>query len=410
MYEIFTALPLITRIIIIFIVVVTISLHLRYNNTDCHYGPIILTMLGIFGCFIGIAIGLYHFDTSHLEQSVPDLLEGIKTSFWASIAGIGAALTIKFRYLLFGAPTAGPTVQDATIGTLAALLHQIQESLAGEEDSTLLSQVKLMRHESRDGLTSLKSSLDNYMEKMAADNSKALIEALREVIRDFNAKISEQFGDNFRELNSAVGRLLAWQEAYRGQMVEMIEQQRTATESMSVAATRYSQLVQRAERFSAIAADLRTLLTGLETQREQLLAGLTHLGSFLQSAGAGIPRIEERMTEMIQQIEAGVRNSIDQIAAVTKATAQEVQTSQADMKRILTASAENIHKEVNSHVMKLSQQTRDQVVALDRALSEELTKSLDVLARHLTALSGKFVEDYTPLTDRLRELVHGLRV
>jgi low affinity Fe/Cu permease len=116
------------------------------------------------------------------------------------------------------------------------------------------------------------------------------------------------------------------------------------------------------------------------------------------------------MTEMIQQIEAGVRNSIDQIAAVTKATAQEVQTSHADMKRILTASAENIHKEVNSHVMKLSQQTRDQVVALDRALSEELTKSLDVLARHLTALSGKFVEDYTPLTDRLRELVHGLRV
>jgi len=43
-----------------------------------------------------------------------------------------------------------------------------------------------------------------------------LVEALRDVIHDFNNKITEQFGDNFKELNEAVGRLLIWQEDYKG--------------------------------------------------------------------------------------------------------------------------------------------------------------------------------------------------
>lgn len=407
MDEIFTALPLPTQISVLIIIALAVFLHIRYNNTDFNYGPIVLTMLGIFGCFFGIALGLSNFDTNHLEQSVPGLLTGIKTSFWASIAGIGAALTIKFRYLLFGAPriTPGTAVQGATIDDLVRSLQLLQRSLAGEEDSTLLSQVKLLRQESRDGLASLKTSLDNYMERIADNNSKALIEALREVIRDFNTKINEQFGDNFRELNSAVCKILAWQEAYREQMAEMIEQQKTTSTSMSVATTRYSELVAQAERFSAIADELKALLTGLETQKDQLLAALTHLGTLLQSAGASIPRLEERMIEMMRQIETGVRNNIDQIAAVTKATAQEVQTSHANMRKILTESAEGIHGEVSSHIRQLSENIRQQVLNLDTALSEELTKSLEILGKQLTALSGRFVEDYTPLTDRLRSIL-----
>jgi len=74
------------------------------------------------------------------------------------------------------------------------------------------------------------------------------------------------------------------------------------------------------------------------------------------------------------------------------------------MRRILTQSAGDVHREVNSHVQQLSAQTRDQVIALDRALTEELTRSIRTLGEHLTALSRRFVEDYTPLTERLRLL------
>ena len=74
------------------------------------------------------------------------------------------------------------------------------------------------------------------------------------------------------------------------------------------------------------------------------------------------------------------------------------------MRRILTQSAADVHRGVNSHLQQPGAQTRDQVVALDRALTEELTRSIQTLGEHLTSLSRRFVADYTPLTERLRSL------
>lgn len=42
---------------------------------------------------------------------------------------------------------------------------------------------------------------------------------------------------------------------------------------------------------------------------------------------------------------------------------------------------------------------------LDNDLGEELTKALQTLGNQLATLSNKFVQDYSPLTDQLRNLV-----
>jgi DNA anti-recombination protein RmuC len=368
-------------------------------------------MLGILGCFTGIALGLFQFDTNDIQKSVPELLNGIKTSFWASIAGVVGALTIKVRYQLFGPPTlkGDKGFQGTTTDDLAWLLRSLQESIAGKEDSTLLSQAKLLRQEMGDGLKLLNSTLENYAERMADNNSKALVEALREVIRDFNAKINEQFGDNFKQLNSAVERILLWQETYREQMVEMIDQQRATAENMSIAAARYSELVQQAERFSTTAANLQTLITTLESQRQHLHGALTQLGNLLKTAGEGVPRLEEKITELTRQIETSVRDTTERLAAASGELTRNVQESHGEMRKALTESAANLHREVNSHLQQLSAQTKDQVIALDKALSEELTRSIRTLGEHLTSLSRRFVDDYTPLTERLRLLLQAAR-
>ena len=95
MYDTIIQLPVTAKIFIHIIIAVTIFSHIRYKNIYFNYGQIILTMLGIFGCFLGIALGLLEFDTRNIQESVPSLLAGIKTSFWASVFGIGGALTIK---------------------------------------------------------------------------------------------------------------------------------------------------------------------------------------------------------------------------------------------------------------------------------------------------------------------------
>jgi DNA anti-recombination protein RmuC len=404
----FLSLPVITQVIIAIISVLTISmLGPLYNNRTLAYGPTILTMLGIFGCFLGISIGLMHFQTNDIQASVPELLNGIKTAFWASVAGVGGALVIKARHLLFGPPriAADGAVAEATVDDLALLLRTLNQSLAGKEDSTLLSQTKLLRQENRDGLASLKNSLDSYMEKIADSNSKALIEALKEVIRDFNAKINEQFGDNFKQLNSAVEKLLLWQNTYRQQVTEIIEQQKITTSTMSEATAHYKETVANSECFSNAANSLVSLIKTLELQREQITHSLTSLGSLLKSAGDNLPKIESQVVAMIQQVESGVRSSNAQISSTVTTMTQNLQTSHSEMKKLLIEAAEASNKDVNTHIKQLSENTQKQVVALDKALSDELTKSIETLGEHLTALSRRFVEDYSPLTDKLRTLV-----
>ena len=52
--------------------------------------------LGILGTFIGIVLGLRDFDPERLDESIEVLLEGLKTAFYSSIAGISASILFRF--------------------------------------------------------------------------------------------------------------------------------------------------------------------------------------------------------------------------------------------------------------------------------------------------------------------------
>ena len=57
------------------------------------------------------------------------------------------------------------------------------------------------------------------------------------------------------------------------------------------------------------------------------------------------------------------------------------------------------------HMQKLGERLERQVTQLDHSMEEELNKALRAFGLQLTALSEKFVSDYAPLTDKLREVV-----
>jgi hypothetical protein len=201
-WTIFLSLPIATQWAVTILLVLGVIVHLfNFNERTVHDGPSIFTTGGIFFTFLGIAEGLYGFDPKQLELSVPALLDGLKTAFIASVVGVGIALTIKLRYTLFGVRQSKTQTkaENTTVDDLYNQMVAVQQSLVGEDDSTLLSQIKLSRQDSNDRLDALRKSQSDFMQKMAENNSKALIQALQELIRDFNIKITEQFGENFKQ-------------------------------------------------------------------------------------------------------------------------------------------------------------------------------------------------------------------
>lgn len=199
--------------------------------------------------------------------------------------------------------------QGATFDDLADLLKELIKSISGSEDDTLLTQMKLARQDTNDRLEKLQSSMDNFMKEVAENNSQALIEGLNEVILDFNAKINEQFGGNFKQLNHAVGNILEWQDRYRNQMKEMIKQQTITSVNMGRATDRYTRFVEDSGAFKESADQLRELLTELNVQRQMIQDSILALGTVLQTAKSGIPDLEDKIIELVGKMSEGVEGA-----------------------------------------------------------------------------------------------------
>ncbi|MBL3601400.1 MAG: MotA/TolQ/ExbB proton channel family protein [gamma proteobacterium endosymbiont of Lamellibrachia anaximandri] len=59
------------------------------------YTPNLLTSIGILGTFVGIVIGLLAFDPADIDNSISLLLDGLKTAFITSLAGMGLSIIYK---------------------------------------------------------------------------------------------------------------------------------------------------------------------------------------------------------------------------------------------------------------------------------------------------------------------------
>jgi hypothetical protein len=215
---------------------------------------------------------LLDLDSKDIQGSLPQLLGGLKTAFFASVAGVFGALTIKLRHYFIGVSHAASGTGadgEVTAGDLAALLRSIQQALVGNDEATLVSQLKLLRLDTNERLDALRKAQIEALQKLSETGSASLVEALSDVIKDFNAKLSEQFGENFKQLNDAVGKLLIWQEQYKDHISTFAQRQTEIAGSMRQSTNDYSELVTKSRVFTKTAQDLRGLLTALETQKQQ---------------------------------------------------------------------------------------------------------------------------------------------
>ena len=207
----------IISIFVVAIILVVFVFRKHVNSTAS-----LVTVIGVLGTFCGIAWGLAHFNPANPDESIPELLDGLMFAFLTSICGIFASVVIKLTELYKMKRRAdseeAPVVVGATIddleATLVDILHAIRNSadenkvtmksveaaLTGDGESTVLTQLQKLRTSFLDKQDEVIRAVTAFSDRIAEDNTNALIEALESVMRDFNAKINEQFGDNFKHL------------------------------------------------------------------------------------------------------------------------------------------------------------------------------------------------------------------
>lgn len=306
----------------------------------------------------------------------------------------------------------------------------------------------------------------NVAESVAKLATDELIDALKTVIEDFNAKLTEQFGENFKQLNEAVGRTVEWQEQYRQQMDELANEFRLASQSIESSQRSVESIAESSNQIAARSDSIVTCTEKLDSILHTLNDQLEAFSELRQSALNAFPLIEKQLTELTtdfsdvvqtaidnsqenmkqqhdaltehsEQLKLTVTNTSNELKESTIHFSDSVDTSinQAQQSMNLQRDAlSNQLSEIEELVGKVTQQVqetintsqssmnnqRQELVLLtqqlqgnfrefEQTLEAELTNSLQNLTGHLTSLSEKFVEDYTPLTEELYRLVNLAR-
>ncbi|MFO7954061.1 hypothetical protein [Thioalkalivibrio sp.] len=272
--------------------------------------PTLLTTLGILGTFLGVAIGLLDFDAARVEASIPALLEGLKLAFVTSIVGILLAAVLRIVQVMTPAPaasgeadhTGAPHAQSGQT-TLAA--EQRDASLAVVEAVRTLDQRLDARLEQQH--RELTRTLDGMAERITEMSSGHLVEALERVIHDFNSRLGEQFGENFRRLDDSVARLVEWQEQYRQQMDSLhraFDQARTGVEQTEQTLER---MTGQALQITRHVEDQESTLSSLRRETVELEALLGSIAALRDRATEAFPAMDARLEAMLESIENAVQ-------------------------------------------------------------------------------------------------------
>ena len=424
--------------------------------------PTLLTMLGIFGTFVGIVVGLLDFDTEKLDSSIGDLLEGLKTAFITSLAGM--FFGIIFRPFLFllrpltrqvtgerngieSGAEIGPenilnVLQDQT-----RALGAIRDSISGDEESSVAGQLKLMRSDSRDVEGRARSERTEFSDKLwkelasfadmlSKSATDQVVDALRKVITDFNEKITEQFGDNFKALDASVQKLVTWQEQNREEMKRLQALHLRSVEALAAVEASMTRISESSAAIPGHMEELERVVKAAGQQIDELQRHLEAFAELSSRAVEAVPQAQARVEEMMSDVasaardahdrhrklmgdaEAHIRQQNDKVQEMLTTLAQAGEQMQRDTTTVqerVASSAEELRQAAEQAAQGLRQHIQDsmsrtgdavnaQLTALDEAMQGELTRVMEAMGQRLVQISNRYAQQYEEMVRVVDEI------
>ena len=278
--------------------------------------------------------------------------------------------------------------------------------------------------------------------------SKAIIEELQSVIREFNDLLSEQFGENFKQLNEAVGRLVEWQEQYRQQMNELqtaidnavagIQASEKSLSEIEVSASNIPHHLERMEEanqalnvqieligeslgtfaeirdkainaFPEIQQNIEDITTNLSSTVEFQTEAVRGMSDNYEALTASQKASGEALMEGFNSLRTEVENTTQELSAsvtgIADALKNHVENSMAEQRTVQREMLDGLQGSFNETISNATDRMNDALGQLDLAMQSEIEVFVRAMAENLSGITEKFVSDYTPLLESTRRIV-----
>ena len=364
------------------------------------------------------------------QSQIIGLLEGLKIAFISSIAGLGSGLFFRFLTTTSLFPESEGGDEDpkrilVALNKQTQLLETTQEAIAGDEGSSLAGQVKLWREEQRHAHKEFTDQLwqkfaeqtqlleatqnaiagteesslvgqvmllreahgrahqefrdqlwqkfDEFAKTMSQSATEQVIEALQKVITDFNKNFTEQFGDNFKELNAAVKELVEWQENYRKQLEQLHKLYEESTEAIRIIEQRCALIPQSMEQLEPIIKEANRQMDKFEPIIEMANRQMDKFESIIETAN--------RQMDKFESIIGTASRQMDKFEPIIETANRQ----SAELGRHLVAFAEMRDKATKAipEVSKFSSEMHTAV-----------TERIQEMGTYLGQISSQFAKDY----------------
>lgn len=249
--------------------------------------------LGLLGTFGGIMYGLWVFSVERIDQSIPQLLEGLKTAFLTSIAGMVSSVLLKLCPAFYGIREVDSAQQEtSTEEQLLQLLNDIRENTRPGNRAT--DDIKRLLENSNTLLTGLSEHLRQISRQEMELNTEALTSALQDVVTRLDQKISEQINVTLAEIHTILTKQLECTTA--SQQIN-----RSLDEHMQNAMEQLREANQNTELFLNKSTNLNF------RQNETLTTQMSNFGNFVKNSQENfqtqLNRMEEKYERELSEME-----------------------------------------------------------------------------------------------------------
>lgn len=306
----------------------------------------------------------------------------MKTAFITSVTGLLLSIILKIWSSIHQDKSENLDLDQVDASNILKFIeHHLTEQTNTQKKTAVIHEELLQalttHHEYvKQNNQQFASTLWDELEKTAQILTKSATEevilALNQLIKDFNYQLTEQFGENFKQLNHAVFGLIKWQENYKQQLEQMQVQYQNHTNA--VAATQqaidniHDNLSHIAHHAQSIPDSMERLAVAIELSHTQIDTLYDHLAAFADmkdKAVAALPSLSEQIDTMLQGMDDAsqklteqfhqIHQSIKAQPSIMQSTTQELKNTlerlvgqlEIDIKNITEKHAGSIKEQMN---------------------------------------------------------------
>ena len=420
-----------------------------------------IVSVGVLGTFVGIFIGLQNFDPTSMKESIYHILDGLKTAFATSILGMGSAIFLSIYQKIRDQISEDskseeeilieinrkldnldnlsflPRLDNSMLITkLEQMMGKIQGggngggSESGEAILKTLIDIKNQNIRANFALSELLSTnftkLNNSMAEATKQLSKGatqeIINALQDVIKNFNDNLMEQFGGNFEKLNQSVIKLVEWQDKYKDHVQDMENRFELSTSSIEKAeksiviiSNSNENILQVYENLREIIETYKSQTDGLKNSMESISDIIPKTANMFEKMDSQLSSFSESFKDMSITVTTGNKLQKDSFIEMNETVVNLINQNSSYITGVFQQSMKSITDNFQHAYDSLERQKYEINVitnyfkVMGEQIPEALRVSLDELNKALASMTTKFQKDYEDVIYRYKDNINETR-